>query len=67
MIILRKLVQIGTKYLEAVSKDSRIGKSHMKPYHKTSGKIGRGPGGHCFMKDFEAFIEGYSKSNKKIF
>ena len=42
MIILRKLVQIGTKYL-TVSKDSRIGKSHMKPYHKTSGKIGRGP------------------------
>lgn len=53
------------KISEAVSKDSRIGKSHMKPYHKTSGKIGRGAGGHCFMKDFEAFIEGYSKSNKK--
>ncbi|MDP2947117.1 MAG: hypothetical protein Q8N88_03300 [Nanoarchaeota archaeon] len=53
------------KIAEAVSKDSRIGRSHMKPYHKTSGKIGRGAGGHCFMKDFEAFIEGYSKSNKK--
>ena len=53
------------KIAEATGRDPRIGKSHMKPYHKTSGKVGRGAGGHCFMKDFETFIEGYSKLNKK--
>lgn len=38
---------------EAMSNDARIGKSHLKVVHKG----GRGAGGHCFIKDFEAMIE----------
>lgn len=38
---------------EALSKDPRIGDSHLKVAHKG----GRGAGGHCFIKDFESFIE----------
>ena len=37
---------------EAMAHDPRIGASHMQPVHQT----GRGAGGHCFIKDFEAFI-----------
>lgn len=37
---------------EAMSKDPRIGSSHLKVVHKG----GRGAAGHCFIKDFEAFI-----------
>lgn len=36
---------------EAMIQDPRIGASHTEPTH--SG--GRGAGGHCFIKDFEAF------------
>lgn len=48
-----------TKVAEAVSGDSRIGKSHMNPAHASlEGKtrVGRGAGGYCFIKDFEAFF-----------
>lgn len=38
---------------EAMSNDARIGKSHLQVIHKG----GRGAGGHCFIKDFEAMIE----------
>jgi UDPglucose 6-dehydrogenase len=38
---------------DAVSNDNRIGNSHMTPVYDD----GRGAGGHCFPKDFEAFIE----------
>lgn len=38
---------------EAMSNDPRIGKSHLQVVHKG----GRGAGGHCFIKDFEAMIE----------
>ena len=38
---------------EGMSYDPRIGDSHLKVVHKG----GRGAGGHCFIKDFEAFIE----------
>jgi len=38
---------------EAIGNDSRIGKSHLKVVDKG----GRGAGGHCFIKDFEAMIE----------
>jgi hypothetical protein len=57
--------------------DPRIGISHMNPIHKsgTNGEDGkdavklsdtknkeeRGAGGHCFIKDFEAFIDIYQK------
>ncbi len=40
---------------DAISHDPRIGTSHMHPKHDS----GRGAGGGCFIKDFEAFIEGY--------
>lgn len=38
-----------------VAADPRIGISHMEPI----GKSGRGAGGHCFIKDFEAFLRFY--------
>jgi nucleotide sugar dehydrogenase len=50
------------KVSEAVSNDSRIGKTHMHPVHASlSGHTqpGRGAGGHCFPKDFEAFLQFY--------
>jgi len=40
---------------EALIHDPRIGTSHTEPLHKS----GRGAGGHCFIKDFEAFREMY--------
>lgn len=40
---------------EALIHDARIGTSHMKPHHAS----GRGAGGNCFIKDFEAFVRGY--------
>lgn len=36
---------------DAMAADERIGRSHLDPVHKS----GRGAGGHCFVKDFEAF------------
>lgn len=36
---------------EAFIHDPRIGVSHTQPIHKS----GRGAGGHCFIKDFEAY------------
>jgi len=43
---------------DAVSADSRIGKSHLEPVHKN----GRGAGGHCFIKDFAAFASLYDEA-----
>ena len=40
---------------DAISADSRIGRSHIDPVHKT----GRGGGGDCFIKDMEAFYSMY--------
>jgi len=43
---------------DAVAADPRIGRSHLDPIHKSGhpgAKPGRGAGGHCFIKDFEAF------------
>ncbi len=42
---------------EALVHDPRIGESHAEPIHKT----GRGAGGHCLIKDFEAFRNMYDK------
>jgi len=42
---------------EAPVHDPRIGESHTEPIHKS----GRGAGGHCFIKDFEAFRNMYDK------
>jgi len=46
---------------EMLSADPRIGKVHMDPVHKG----GRGGGGHCFIKDFAAFIQMYKKMAPK--
>ena len=37
--------------------DPRIGGTHLDPVHKD----GRGAGGHCFVKDFEAFRRMFSE------
>jgi UDPglucose 6-dehydrogenase len=46
---------------EAMMADPRIGKTHLDISHQG----GRGAGGHCFIKDFEAFIGMLEKSNLK--
>lgn len=48
---------------EAVGRDSRIGHSHMKIKHQSghSEKLGRGAGGHCFIKDMSAFVEMFAE------
>lgn len=45
------------KVREGIATDPRIGASHTNPVHKS----GRGAGGHCFIKDFAAFREGYER------
>lgn len=40
---------------EAFTHDPRIGESHTEPIHQS----GRGAGGHCFIKDLEAFRKMY--------
>jgi UDPglucose 6-dehydrogenase len=44
---------------EALVNDPRIGKSHTEPVHSS----GRGAGGHCFIKDFEAFRQLYENQD----
>lgn len=51
------------KIREVVIKDERIGESHTVIAHASGhaqDHLGRGAGGDCFMKDFEAMIELYS-------
>ena len=43
---------------EALAADPRIGPTHLSVVHQG----GRGAGGHCFIKDFEAFIEMLEKN-----
>lgn len=43
---------------EAMIHDPRIGNSHTEPAHGG----GRGAGGHCFIKDFEAFRQHYDST-----
>lgn len=63
MNILYDLVQKSEADFEVVKEgmsfDSRIGKTHLDVVHQG----GRGAGGHCFIKDFEAFIEMLDKNN----
>jgi nucleotide sugar dehydrogenase len=42
---------------EAMAADPMVGRMHLEPLHKT----GRGAGGHCFIKDFEAFTRMYGE------
>lgn len=48
---------------EMVGYDSRIGHSHLKIKHQGGlvGKMGRGAGGHCFIKDMAALVEMYKE------
>jgi UDPglucose 6-dehydrogenase len=47
---------------EAVGHDSRIGHGHTNVVHQSGSDTnpGRGAGGHCFIKDFEALIQHYA-------
>jgi len=51
---------------EAMINDPRIGESHTQPVHQSGHLSGeenakRGAGGHCFIKDFEAFRQIYNE------
>lgn len=49
---------------EAIANDPRIGPSHTQVLHASghvSDKLGRGAGGHCFIKDMQAFREIYAR------
>ena len=51
---------------EALKADPRLGTSHFDPVHKsgpTATTLGRGAGGHCFIKDFESFRMMYANLN----
>lgn len=43
---------------EGMSWDVRIGHTHLDVNHQG----GRGAGGHCFIKDFAAFVEMHNKN-----
>lgn len=49
---------------DGLAADPRIGRSHLDPVHQSGhgGKPGRGAGGHCFIKDFEAMRELYEET-----
>lgn len=56
--------KLGAKYdvvRDGLAADPRIGRSHLDPVHQSghSSTPGRGAGGHCFIKDFEAFRRMY--------
>lgn len=56
---------LGIKYsdvAEMLAADSRIGPSHLSVVHASghTTQTGRGAGGHCFIKDFEAFRRLYA-------
>ena len=48
---------------EAMINDPRIGESHTQPVHSS----GRGAGGHCLIKDFEAFRRLYDTKVKDMY
>jgi UDPglucose 6-dehydrogenase len=47
------------KIKAGIAADPRIGTSHLDPVHSSgvSDQVGRGAGGHCFIKDFAALLE----------
>lgn len=47
----------------ALTHDPRVGESHTQPLHRSrdGSVVGRGAGGHCFIKDFEAFRRMYKE------
>lgn len=60
--------KLGADYAQvrdAIGADPRIGRSHLDPVHKSGhhgAKPGRGAGGDCFIKDFEAFRRLYAEA-----
>jgi UDPglucose 6-dehydrogenase len=46
--------------MKSITADPRIGTAHMNPVHETLGFLGRGAGGHCFLKDYAAFRQLYA-------
>jgi UDPglucose 6-dehydrogenase len=54
---------------DAVSFDPRIGQSHTKVVHNSghTRKVGRGAGGHCFIKDYDAMLLMYENFLGKDF
>lgn len=64
MNLLYDLIEASDGDFDAVRKalihDPRIGESHTLPIHES----GRGAGGHCFIKDFEAFRTLYEQCTK---
>lgn len=66
VVFMNMLYDLSQKYQldyetikEGMSHDPRIGNSHLNVVHQG----GRGAGGHCFIKDFEAFIEMLESQN----
>ena len=52
---------------DIVGYDCRIGHSHLAIAHQSGPrtKIGRGAGGHCFIKDMSAFVEMFKEAKLK--
>ncbi len=52
---------------DIVGHDSRIGHSHLAVTHQSGPKtkMGRGAGGHCFLKDMSAFVEMFREAKLK--
>ncbi len=60
------VAKLGARYevvRDALAADPRIGRSHLDPIHQSGhgGKPGRGAGGHCLIKDFEALRRLYER------
>lgn len=60
------VAKLGAKYevvRDALAADPRIGRSHLDPVHQSGhgGTPGRGAGGHCLIKDFEALRRLYER------
>ncbi|MBI4088132.1 hypothetical protein HY418_01990, partial [Candidatus Kaiserbacteria bacterium] len=58
--------RLGARYevvRDALAADPRIGRSHLDPVHQSGhgGPAGRGAGGHCLIKDFEALRRLYEE------
>ncbi len=55
---------VWSELADAMSADPRIGASHLQPVHESGhgGGAKRGAGGHCFIKDFAAFVDRYART-----
>ncbi|MDP2944286.1 MAG: NAD(P)-binding domain-containing protein [bacterium] len=62
----RKKIDYGV-VADIVGHDSRIGFSHLAIAHQSGleSKLGRGAGGHCFIKDMSTFVEMFKEEPLK--